>query len=304
MNVNYDDAGKFGVSYPLKHAEGGCIFRLGRYCVLISTLIFRRAMESVRNFYMDDQLEDEEHKPITAHVVSCSTTKGEDNPGTDDEIPLYAKCTVQYTNNRILTFTVQFSAAPTRQVLTVRAAERYATISEFVIPHPDGLSTCRLYDATHTVMPSIGLPEVDVVCGEAVDMPSGPPRGVIMWKRFSELCRSIEQEGWEINPDNGPSIDYTNNGGSIGLDVDVSRHRQEGESEDRLLTQHFDSFMSVSNPAAIEVQEALDITAVSVETKSILIALTNSCQNSTVYMDNHGNSRKAGTPVPIELPEI
>jgi hypothetical protein len=83
-------------------------------------------------------------------------------------IPQLAECEVKFTNNRVVTFAVQHSAPPTRQILTVRANGRIAKMSDFVIPHRDGLSTCRFYDATHTVDPSSydghdnGAPPLDV----------------------------------------------------------------------------------------------------------------------------------------------
>jgi hypothetical protein len=65
-------------------------------------------------------------------------------------------------------------------------------MTDFVMAHPDGLATYRLY--RKCVNPRTG--KLDVDSGESLDVPSGPPRHVMMWRRFSKYCRSIEQEGW------------------------------------------------------------------------------------------------------------
>jgi hypothetical protein len=31
---------------------------------------------------------------------------------------------------------------------------------------------------------------------QMVDVPSGPPQDVMMWRRFRDLSRSVDQEGW------------------------------------------------------------------------------------------------------------
>jgi len=65
-------------------------------------------------------------------------------------------------------------------------------MTDFVIPHPDGLSTYRVYDK--------GVDEVTgklaVVSGECLDVPLGPPQDVTLWRQFHQLCDVIAGEGW------------------------------------------------------------------------------------------------------------
>jgi hypothetical protein len=99
---------------------------------------------------------------------------------------------------------VAYSAAPTRQVIEVRAHENYAIMRDFVIPHPDGLSTYRFYQKSMDNFTG----KLEVKRGQMVDVPSGPPQDVMMWRQFRELCRSVDQEGWDA--EEGEVRDLTN----------------------------------------------------------------------------------------------
>jgi predicted dehydrogenase len=167
LTVNFQDVERVGVNLPLQEGDG-CIRRLGRYCVLISTLLLARVGS----------------RPVSARVIKFKRTpEGE---------PLSADCVVHFSGNIVSSFHVAYSAAPTRQVIEVRAHENYATMSDFVIPHPDGLSTYRIYQKA--MDPITG--KLEVVRGQAVDVPSGPQQDVMMWRQFRELSRSVDQEGW------------------------------------------------------------------------------------------------------------
>jgi predicted dehydrogenase len=168
LTVNFQDVDQVGVTLPLREGDG-CIRRLGRYCVLISTLFLAR-VGSV---------------PISARVIKFEKTpEGE---------PLSADCVVHFSGNVVSTFHVAYSAAPTRQVIEVRAHENYAIMRDFVIPHPDGLSTYRIYQKAMDEVTG----KLEVVSGQMVDVPSGPPQDVMMWRRFRDLSRSVDQEGWD-----------------------------------------------------------------------------------------------------------
>jgi predicted dehydrogenase len=168
LTVNFQDVEKVGVTLPLREGDG-CILRLGRYCVLISTLLLAR-VGSV---------------PVSARVIKFERTpEGE---------PLSADCVVHFSGNVVSTFHVAYSAAPTRQVIEVRAHENYAIMRDFVIPHPDGLATYRIYQKAMNKVTG----KLEVVRGQMVDVPSGPPQDVMMWRRFRDLSRSVDQEGWD-----------------------------------------------------------------------------------------------------------
>lgn len=182
LTVCFKDLHKVGVSLPLTQGQG-CIQRLGRFCLLITTLIFTTRTDDSR--------------PISAQVSKCEFS--------DSGQPVSADCVVQFTRDRVLTFHVAYSPAPTRQVLEVRSRDRYATLTDFVIPHPDGLSTYRIYDKA--LNDKTG--KVEVESGEALDVPRGPSQDVMMWRRFQELCRSIEQYGWEERAETRIARDIT-----------------------------------------------------------------------------------------------
>jgi predicted dehydrogenase len=168
LTVNFQDVEQVGVTLPLREGDG-CIRRLGRYCVLISTL-FLAQVGSV---------------PVSARVIKFQRTpEGE---------PLSADCVVYFSGNVVSTFHVAYSAAPTRQVLEVRAHENYAIMRDFLIPHPDGLATYRIYQKALDEVTG----KLEVVRGQMVDVPSGPPQDVMMWRRFRDLSRSVDQEGWD-----------------------------------------------------------------------------------------------------------
>jgi len=91
-----------------------------------------------------------------------------------------------------LAFSVGYCNTPTRQVLTVKsAANKYATMTDYVIPHPDGLATYRVYDKE--------LDETtgkwEVVQGECLDVPTGSPLSVSQWREFHRLCKSVDASG-------------------------------------------------------------------------------------------------------------
>jgi hypothetical protein len=89
---------------------------------------------------------------------------------------------------------VVYSDAPTRQVLTVRSeTNKFATMTDFVLPHPDGLATYRVYDKEENKLTG----KMDVIqAGECIDVPTGPPQNVTLWREFHQLCTSVEQFGW------------------------------------------------------------------------------------------------------------
>jgi hypothetical protein len=52
-------------------------------------------------------------------------------------------------------------------------------VQDFVIPHPDGLATYRIYQKVDDHW------QLEVVRGQMVDVPSGPPQDVMMWRDFA-----------------------------------------------------------------------------------------------------------------------
>ena len=173
LTLNVRDVSKVGVRFPLREGHG-CIRRLGRYCALISSLMLTKGHVKTR--------------PYSAQVKNVLLS--------DTDEPLQAYCVVKFSDKCILKFTVAYSHAATRQVLEVRSKDRYAQITDFVIPNRDGLSTYRIYDKSFNATTG----QLEVVRGEALDVPEGPSQDVMMWTRFRDISQSIEDEGWVDNP--------------------------------------------------------------------------------------------------------
>lgn len=166
--INLQDLEEVHVSLPLTAGQG-CIRRLARYCVLISTLMLRS-----------------NHFPVRATVTDNVTdeTSGE---------PIAANCQVEFSGGAVLKCNVLYSDAPTRQVLTVRSGtNKYATMTDFLIPHPDGLATYRVYDKELNEYTG----KLDIVKAECLDVPTGPPQNVTLWREFHQTCSSVERFGW------------------------------------------------------------------------------------------------------------
>lgn len=65
-------------------------------------------------------------------------------------------------------------------------------MTDWLIPHPEGLLTYRVYDKELDEVTG----KLAVVQGECLDVPSGPPQNVTLWRQFHKLCDVIEKEGW------------------------------------------------------------------------------------------------------------
>jgi hypothetical protein len=176
LTVNLQDLALLSVSLPLTPGQG-CIRRLARFSVLVATLMLQA-----------------NHKPVRATVTDFIVDEASGEP-------LSANCEVEFSDNILLKCYVVYSDAPTRQVLTVRSStNRYATMTDFVIPHPDGLATYRVYDK----MKNEHTGKYDIVRGECLDVPTGPPQNVAMWRNFHALCNTVDQFGWQNAPPEAP----------------------------------------------------------------------------------------------------
>lgn len=66
-------------------------------------------------------------------------------------------------------------------------------MNDFVIEHPDGLATYRVYERVPNVFDAF-----EVTRGEAIDLAGGPPQNTMMWRTFVKLCASLDQQGgWD-----------------------------------------------------------------------------------------------------------
>ena len=91
---------------------------------------------------------------------------------------------------RYLNFDVGYTQSATRQNLELQATSRYASMRDFVIEHPDGLASYRVYDKAPS--PSGKL---EVVGGESIDVSGGPGQDTMMWRTFVRLSDSLDKKG-------------------------------------------------------------------------------------------------------------
>lgn len=64
---------------------------------------------------------------------------------------------------------------------------------DFVIEHPDGLASYRVYEKAPS--PSGNM---EVVSGESIDVAGGPPQDTVMWRTFVSNSHSLDQQGgWD-----------------------------------------------------------------------------------------------------------
>jgi hypothetical protein len=181
IQLNCEDVEKVGVKLPLRRQDGS-IRVLGRFCVLISTLFFNRVgsfAESAR---------------VKSHKL-----------GKSGEI-VSAECNVKFTKDRQLNFYVAYIQSATRQSIELKATSRYATMNDFVIEHPDGLATYRVYDR---IASADG--KVHVSSGDSIDVAMGIGQERVLWRNFVRLSHELDnQGGWDDSEATAECRELTN----------------------------------------------------------------------------------------------
>jgi hypothetical protein len=98
---------------------------------------------------------------------------------------------------RLLRFSVGYITSTTRQTINVLSNNRDATMTDFVVEHPSGLASYRVYDKE--IMPD---GHEQITSGEAIDVSGGPTQDVIMWRTFVGLGVSLDKKGsWDKCPE-------------------------------------------------------------------------------------------------------
>lgn len=224
LTVNLQDLQLLGVSLPLTAGQG-CVRRLARYCVLIASLILN-VQAPIR-------------ATVEKHVLDETSQE-----------PLWAQCRVDYADGAVLHCQVVYSDAPTRQVLTVRSdLNRFATMTDFVIAHPDGLATYRVYNKERNNLTG----KMDMVQGgECIDVPTGAPQNVTLWREFHSLCCAIETHGW---------IDDDTNNNNENKDVDkkdsrMARILTEASLQTKRILAALDISVRSANNATVNIRTA------------------------------------------------
>ena len=184
LEIGPNDLVKVGASQPLA-SNDSCIHRLARYCILMGLLMTPA----------------EQSRPLRAQIEWCvrssvasSSSSSEGEPAS---IPIAAKGQVWFDNGRLLQLHVSYSAVRTHQRLQVHAATKYAVLGNFCLPAEHGLHSFRVYDCNYVTDTETDKLQADVTAGEALDVPSGLPQHVMMWRGFAELCQAVQEKGWE-----------------------------------------------------------------------------------------------------------
>jgi len=181
IQLNCDDVEKVGVKLPLRKQDG-CIRVLGRFCVLVSTLFFNRLGSFAES----------------ARVKSSKV-------GQNGEI-IAAECNVKFTKDRQLNFYVAYIHSATRQSIELKATARYATMNDFVIEHPDGLATYRVYDR---IASDDG--KNNVTSGDSIDVAMGMGQERVLWRNFVRLSHELDtQGGWNDSEATAECRELTN----------------------------------------------------------------------------------------------
>lgn len=171
IELNCDDLEKVGVKLPLRR-EDGCIRVLGRFCVLVTTMFFNRV-----GSYAESARVNSWRFGLNGEIVSSD-------------------CTVNFTNDRKLNFHVAYIHSATRQAIELKATSRYATMNDFVIEHPDGLATYRVYDRA----PRRRKGETHALHCDSIDVAMGMGQERVLWRNFVRLGEQIDSnEGWHEN---------------------------------------------------------------------------------------------------------
>jgi len=168
LHLSYRDLEKVGVKLPLRSVDGS-IKVLGRFCVLVSALFYSQ---------------------VGSYAESARTEKAQF--GDHGEVT-GATFNVKFSDGRILHADVGYTHRDTRQSIKLDASTRLATMNDFVIEHPDGLATYRVYEKAPNISD-----HVEVTKGEAIDLAGGPPQNTMMWRTFVQLCHALDQQGgWD-----------------------------------------------------------------------------------------------------------
>ena len=161
-------------------------------------------------------------------------------------------------------------------------------MKDFIIEHPDGLATYRLYEKDSKSMAkrnkqkpssssSTSAPtsngnkkkekdSVDIKSGESIDMAGGPSQQMMMWRKFVDLCQSLDRNGgW------GTSLSSSSSSGG--------RTRSHGNHDipDPNRPNHHNDRDVIDGTA-----ECRELANVALQTKRILSALVKSGQSSSM----------------------
>jgi hypothetical protein len=107
---------------------------------------------------------------------------------------------------RQLKFYVAYIRSATRQSIELKATSRYATMNDFVIEHPDGLATYRVYDR---IAAADG--KFNVTSGDSIDVAMGMGQERVLWRNFVRLSHELDKQGgWDDSEATAECRELTN----------------------------------------------------------------------------------------------
>ena len=94
-----------------------------------------------------------------------------------------------------MNFYVAYIQSATRQAIELKATSRYATMNDFVIEHPDGLATYRVYDRK-----AHKEGETHALNCDSIDVGMGMGQERVLWRTFVRLGHIVDNNGgWDDN---------------------------------------------------------------------------------------------------------
>mmetsp|Transcript_23298 Transcript_23298/g.38037 ORF Transcript_23298/g.38037 Transcript_23298/m.38037 type:complete len:268 (+) Transcript_23298:2-805(+) len=172
----------------------GCIGDLGWYCIRLAQLTFRGVgFGSWKSAQVSDWKLNDEGVPIEA---TCLVTfQADDANSNDDE--------GNHNCNRTLSFHCSY-LHPWQQRGEVCGTKQTAEVMGYVTPKegPVSFKVCRTSDLStanrHTSMSKI---VIDEECVEDVHVPCEVPQITLMWRKFHDYCKVVEDRGWNSKDD-------------------------------------------------------------------------------------------------------
>jgi predicted dehydrogenase len=154
----------------------GCLGDLGWYCIRLAQLVFS--------------------KTKAGNAKRVQTTNWKLN---DEGVPIDATCLVFFqdgdgkknsNDEHVLSFHCSF-LHPLNQRVLINGTKQSLEMKDFVIPK-EGVQSWVVHG-----QPSFGYDSYSVQISDLLESPSGPAQEVLMWRNFSNFCRTVETKGWD-----------------------------------------------------------------------------------------------------------
>ena len=189
LHVGPEDWPRVGVRTDAPGPTDSCIVRLARFCLLMGLLL------TPNDDNHDKKTSSSSCSPAQPQMAQITSLCRDATTG----VPLHATAKVWFVHPaRCMELRVGYSSVRTRQWFQVSSAHKYAVLTEFALPSTHGLHSFRVYDTGDDEIrpdtPDKTCWEHMIKAGETLDVPCRLPPHVMMWRRFAELCQSVDQQ--------------------------------------------------------------------------------------------------------------